>query len=475
MARKKSNPQVRSPIHATARSDSRTSVTLTRNPETERRQLLMNQVNVISILAAVTAFSIAIGLLLFRSRFAWLGFALALFFASLGIALDYRKQLWEQWLLPLQAGRALELAASCIGLFLGAKAALRHPAIRPGMPVITIIVLGLGLGLVRLLHGDPVDALLSFIFTAISGVSVATYSRRMTTTTRNVDWLAESIAAVLLACTICSIVQHLVNPSKLVIGLDSRLIGVSGNPQFVGVLCACSGLCLVWLIGRRQGPMRLACIALLIAALVGILWSGSRTSLMMLAVGLFVMFIRRLGVMSIALPLVAVAFLFTRWIADALAIELPLERLWSSENTRREAWGRLIQAFLRNPFVGSGAEELDASENSFLYAAASFGIVGLVLLVSSVVATLAICFRAVRLYTQMNLLQHKSVNLILGLVAMILFGSVFEGYLVGRVGAMPLLWLAAIASLEILVAETEAEAREPIDEEAERDVLSPDS
>jgi hypothetical protein len=410
----------------------------------------MTQFNLVSVIAAILSFLVAFALTSTRSRASWFGFTLVVFFSSIGITLDYRRQLWEQWLLPVQTGRPVELAMTCLGLLIGVRLGHIRPTDRASLVVYMPIALGVIFGLVRVLHGEPEDALVSIFFALATGSAVVLFARRTTEVSVDARWLAKSLAAAGVIIGVCCAIQYVINPSRLVIGLNSRFIAMNGNPQFAGTFYASSGVALLWLSRGKSIFVKVLLLAATGISMGLVMWTGSRTGVASFAIGIVICSLRRFGASVALLPLVVVLFLGVQTLADVLGIELPLSRLFSTENTRSEAWSRLFDSFLRQPFVGVGGSELDASENSLLYAAASYGLVGATALSVAIVGTLVVCFRAWRASFQLPSNAIDSIDFVLALMSMMLFGALFEGYLVGRLGLMPMIWVAGVAVLDVL-------------------------
>ena len=259
--------------------------------------------------------------------------------------------------------------------------------------------------------------------------------------------MATGIGLFALAC----VVQAALDPSRLTTGLQDRFIGVAANPQHVAVLAAGAMVFAAWRIWGD--PLRGGLpfwIALFCTCGVAILLAGSRTGIVMASIGVAALGYRRLGRVVLIVPALALLAALAIQIADFLGVDLPLARLSEGGDTRSEAWSALLAGFASSPVIGVGMSDLEKSENSFLYAAASFGIGMLVLTVALAIAMIVQCVAVLRAAQPYRRLRPIA-DLVVGFHLAYLFGANLEGYIMSRNSAMMVMLLLAAAFGAVLV------------------------
>ncbi|HXE52652.1 MAG TPA: O-antigen ligase family protein, partial [Tepidisphaeraceae bacterium] len=168
-----------------------------------------------------------------------------------------------------------------------------------------------------------------------------------------------------------------------------RLMSTTGNPQHLALVIGASLPALCYLAVRKgEGkPWRVLSIAVLAICVVFLLWSGSRTGVLMALVAVTLQFRRRLGRFALlAIAVSAVALIVMSLLPRS---EEVLSRLTSTENTRI-VWWSAWDVFLRHPLIGYIPPGLDTAyvENSYLSAAVEMGFIGITLICVLVLALL---------------------------------------------------------------------------------------
>ena len=159
------------------------------------------------------------------------------------------------------------------------------------------------------------------------------------------------------------------------------------------------------------------------------------------------------------------------------AIGNKAQRLTSTEDTRTSAWFGLWENAWSSPLIGLGVAEAGDSENSYLYAFASYGLGMLALIAMLVIVSGGLMLRLFMLRGRLEADQRSMIDLVMAYNAMYFAGAVFEGYLIARVAAPLVLMLifSGLASRMLaLVREDEMYALDAAWEDEELDELEED-
>lgn len=245
----------------------------------------------------------------------------------------------------------------------------------------------------------------------------------------DVHALLRSVVGSGAVLVVATLYQVVINRAAVLDG--GRLLGTTNNPQHLGIYLA---LCLpvsAYLFTRRgESPgWRGFHAAFMGLGLLFLLWSGSRSGMLVLVVGMALLFRARLGRLALVgavvggVVLVAVQFLDTS-LSNA-------GRFTSTLDTRTVIWTRLWRAFLANPVLGNPAPE-NQGESSYLSAAASFGLVGLFPLVVAAALFFRDVARMQRLRGRLGE-QAFLVDLVTATLVTMLMVGFFELYLIGTV------------------------------------------
>jgi hypothetical protein len=197
-------------------------------------------------------------------------------------------------------------------------------------------------------------------------------------TSADVKWFVRSAAFGGVMFILISFVQFLADPARIV--WMGRFIGVSEHPNFAGVVFSMTMIFSVWLIENSKGIFeKIFWIFLVIVCGLGVVWTGSRTSCLMVAAGMAVFMFsdKKWKVFVFAI----LAGIFVIWQLSSFAeFSEPINRLVGGENTREEAWGYLFSQYASHPFFGMPTNEIKFSENSYLLIGLRGGILALIMI-----------------------------------------------------------------------------------------------
>ncbi len=224
--------------------------------------------------------------------------------------------------------------------------------------------------------------------------------------------------------------QLLVNRSAMI--TNNRLMGVSGNPQEFAVVLAISLIPSAYLLSRPAEPKFWRVCGGIVAGMqmMLLLWTGSRTGILMAAVGITAVFWSRLG------RFVAVGLItgLIAWLAIQLYSEstLTIADMFQRGDTRTQVWRSLWEGFLSNPVFGLMESGYGTGESSYLTIACGMGLFGLVPLAAFLLATFAGMFKLIRVRATLGR-EKALVDMIIGGIVSLLVGAVFEAYLLGTI------------------------------------------
>lgn len=411
----------------------------------------------------------ALGLAAINFRFTMFLAGAMLFLSAIGQQTTWNLRLVRTIITGLQQSRStLYLAVG--GLFL--LAAIMHVQRLRVRSVsgIAILMLAIGMygGFIRMVATDVPDGLASIGFAAVTLIPLALALPSLMRDWWDMYILPRVVAVVGMGwCGLC-VLQFLANRRALTTGyLTQRFVGMTGNPQHAAAFLAFVTICCVFLVlNDPKRRYRFLWIGTAALSSVFLLWTASRTGVAMTLIGVMFCFYGRAGVGFLLLPVVAGVGLVAYQFLAGQRIDFDLERLTGGGQTRREAWQELLSDFVANPLFGNGgtgtkeAFRSEKSENSLLYGLATYGAgMGILILLLALVA-LVQCLKLLRLRRTAQAYQRRVVEFLIGVQAMFWAGSVFEGYIVGRVGApiVFLMFFAAMTSRTIEMLEEELAA-----------------
>ena len=262
------------------------------------------------------------------------------------------------------------------------------------------------------------------LFVLGRGISAGVQDRR------TADAVIKAVGAAAALFVLASSVQGIINPDA--IKRSGRFYATTANPQFaattIGVMMPVVAYLIIQKgIGRFW---RLAMCCTMGLLVVFLLWTGSRTGMLMSTIGLVMLFRLRLGKLAVAAAAAAVALLvglqlFGGELAGA-------DRLISLEDTRSGAWLSMWDAFQSNPLLGSASYSSFGSENSFLWTAARYGVLGFVPLIIATFAYLWFALKLQLLRGSLDKPHRLLADLVVSVVLTVGAGALFEGYLLGQ-------------------------------------------
>lgn len=234
----------------------------------------------------------------------------------------------------------------------------------------------------------------------------------------------------------CTTVQLLVNSSAIIVG--GRLFAITGNPQYAATVLA---ICLVptaFLVACPRGPwvLRFLWGATTGMIIVLLIWTGSRTGVLMSLVGLTLLFRAHIG--RLLGTGAVVAILVYAFLAVFQVSSESSSRLLSTLDTRSESWAVEFNKFLSNPILGKVTDtSFGTVENSYLTIAARSGLLGLSILFV-VLCLIGSALRQLgRVRAAIPTREFRMLaDMITGGIMSILAGAAFEGILVGTLTFM---------------------------------------
>ncbi len=345
------------------------------------------------------------------------------------------------WLAPVQEQRSsifLGLGALVFLLAMVHIGKLRLE--RVSIAVLLLLASAAFAGLVRVMAGKAEDGLVSIVFAFATILPLAIFMPALVSEEGGYFRIMRIVGLTAAAWTFAVAVQFVINRNALSRGGfgSLRFQGLLGNPQHAAAYLAPTFVTLLALyIHDPLKRLKLFWMCCLGAAGVMVLWTGSRSAAAMSVMGAAFVLYSRLGRSVLLAPLGLGVVFVAFQILSALGVEILVDRLVSTEDTRSAAWAAMWQQFLENPIFGTGGtDETVFSENSYLFALASYGIFmglifGALILVSG--------FQCLRLFLSRSKFDPRGksvIDLTLAVHAMYFAGAMTEGYMVSRVSSM---------------------------------------
>ncbi len=412
----------------------------------------------------------ALGLAAVNFRFSILLIGVMLFFTAISRQTTWNLLLVRTVITELQAQRStMYLGAGALLLLAGVMHVQQLKVRSISGFAVLLAFSGIYAGLIRMLAADVGEGLQSIAF------AMATLAPLMLVPPSLIrDWwdmyvLPRVVAVVGLGwCGLC-LVQFVVNRRALTTGyLTQRFVGMTGNPQHASAFLAFVITCCVFLV-LNDPKKRYRLVWMGTAALAGVflLWTASRTGVAMTAIGVLACFYGRAGAGAILLPIVGgIGYIAYSFLAGQ-NVDFDVERLAGGGQTRAHVWRELWGDFMSNPLFGAGgtgvkeAFRAEKSENSLLYGLATYGAgMGLVI-IAMFFASLLQLWRLAGLRRVAQPYQRRVIEFAVGTQAMFWAGSVFEGYIVGRVSA-PIVYMLLFSAMAQRAIEMVTEEQEQI-------------
>jgi hypothetical protein len=213
---------------------------------------------------------------------------------------------------------------------------------------------------------------------------------------------------------------------------QNRLYGTAGNPQHAGMVLAMTLPPLCYLIIRKgqRYVWRLSLGALGGVASLMLLWTGSRTGILVALTGLLLFFRTRIG------RLLGVAMIASIFVLAAMQIytesTAPFSEMFLRGDTRSHVWSAMLEQFWNNPAMGAMGESFGVGENSYLAIACSMGLTGLIPIAIAYFFVGRQLWRLQRVRKQFG--EHLLLaDLVTASLVSFAVGAMFEGYLLGTI------------------------------------------
>lgn len=402
------------------------------------------------VLSAICLFFLLIALIAFRST-RWLVLAMAIFISAIappraGHQTGYNYLPLFLTLSAIGRGVILALLAVMILPVLQSHRAWRNRVFLLG--TIFFFAFELVYSVRLMFAGDFIRGYLAIFSYMLIWIVIAWGLARSIHSMDDLRNLLRSIAFAGIIYNIAVLVQYLANPGSVII--NSRLAGISGNPQHAAaVFAACIPASLYFMLQPTERKWwRIVVAANSALMLLFLLWTGSRTGALITLVALAAMFRLRIGKFFLAAILMLIlVVLGLQFFGEDLSIA---GRLMDTTDTRSAAWRRLLSDFTSNPILGVPVEEYSYSENSYLLAASRTGVVGLLPLLAAVLLILAAMLRANRARRLLGPDAFLVQTVLAGLLSLGV-GAFFEGYLAGVFSPMVLVIYIYLAALAFLI------------------------
>lgn len=262
------------------------------------------------------------------------------------------------------------------------------------------------------------------------------------------DWyrLLRTFMFTMAAWMVAVLIQVGVNPNAITLGNMFRFCGLTGNPQHAATLMSITTMVALWL-WLNENHIRFKPLWGVMGAIAVVMlgWTGSRTGMLMTILGSSFILYSRIGRAILLLPIGALAAFAFATILQNLGINLGLDRLTSTEDTRSNAWRNMASIAMQNPVLGAGTAFAGNSESSYLYAAASYGALSFMLLVGAVSGGLIYVVRLLKAKPILETHFSKLCDLCSGVYVAFAVGAFFEGYAIARVSVMVPLFMMFLA------------------------------
>lgn len=371
-----------------------------------------------------------------------------LMFSSLGIPLErwHNRVIQTVWL-PLQFQRSVIYTFFGLLAFVLMLSQLNKLAgKRLALAAVMLFVTGMYAAFLRLLvHEDLASGVISVTSAFITLTPLLLLPVILIDELQDVRILFRAILCVNCIWFMMCFVQFIFAPNKLTMGSDYRFIGLLGNPQHAAVLLAFFSVSCVWLLVTSSSMKYQILMAVLLSInVICLFWTASRTGLGLCVIGSFIVMYTRMKRLAILLPVVIVVYFGIGYVINTLGIDVNVNRLTSSENTRRIAWSELYQTGMSHLWVGAGTSGNERSENSILYGFASFGVLMLISLVFVLISTLALCFKLFLISRSWSKEYRCYADISIAMLVMYVAGAVFEGYMIARIHSS--LWFFMVIS-----------------------------
>lgn len=226
---------------------------------------------------------------------------------------------------------------------------------------------------------------------------------------------------------------------------NSRLFGVSGNPQYLALMLAMTMPVVIYLLnnGAISKLKRVFLIGMIGLMVVMLMWTGSRMGALSTAVGIFAMYYRKMGrFVIVGCSVALIIFAITPFYEESVTTG---ERMFSTEDTRTAVWAAMWQEFLKEPVLGTAQGRIRPVENSYLSMLGMLGILGTIPFALAAIALIAVLIHLNRSRHRLGD-QGPLVDCVTAIWAVMATIAMFEGILLG-VFTFPILVLYLTGAL----------------------------
>jgi hypothetical protein len=358
-------------------------------------------------------------------------------FSAMALPVDWQDRLRPTFWLPIQQKRSiLFLACGVAGILVVLMQLTRLRGKAKSLSIWLLVAAGMYGSMLRFVHDSPADGAFSMVFTIITLLPLALTASLVIDEIEDIVLILRSIAIVFGVWTFMVMVQVAVNPTFVIYGNEYRFVGLVSNPQHASVFLSFCCVVLLWLLFNDIKKLKIFYIGLLGICGIFLLWTGSRTGIGMTVIGVCAILYTRAGRAILFMPIVAlITYMGIKVVVNVIGIDVGVDRLVSTTDTRSAAWWVLIETGLEYPLFGIGTEDNTRSENSWLYGFAAYGIgmVGILILFTLVAFVESI--NSIRARFSIAPEHRIYVDLSLGIVAMYFAGALLEGYMISRVSS----------------------------------------
>lgn len=252
------------------------------------------------------------------------------------------------------------------------------------------------------------------------------------------------------------------NSIQIVLGLSGalvggRLAGTAGNAQMMGGISACLIVANAYLYAELPAtrPLRWVCLACVGILGILLLATGSRTAVLAVSVGLFVMFRLQIGRFAIFGIVLLIAYSTVSLFFES-PTEAVSERLASGSDTRTAIWLGALERFLNSPIFGElmflrPGDSPSGVESTIFRTLANMGVIGGIALLCPVFSAAGYAIRSIGLARERPE-YARLVDFLLGALTVILILNLFDGYAFGFL-TFPVLFMYVIFTLGAFLAE----------------------
>lgn len=349
----------------------------------------------------------------------------------------------QTWLFPVQSLRTEAYIVFGALLFLGGLLHVNRLNLGAiAVPAALYTLMGVYNGLANIYHLGPSEGVITTLHALLTMGSLALVIPGMLNELD--DWyrLLRVFMVTMAVWMVCVLIQVGVNHNAITLGNAYRFTGLTGNPQHAAVLMAITTMVAMWL-WLNENHIRYKPIWGVLGAISVVMlgWTGSRTGTIMLVAGSTFILYSRLGRAILLLPIGAIGAIIFATVLQNLGIDLGLDRLTSTEDTRSAAWENMLSIALQNPVLGAGTAFSGNSENSYLYAAASYGVLSLLLLLGAVGGAMFYVVRLLKAKAIVETHFSKLCDLCAGVYVAFALGAFAEGFAIARVSVMVVLFM----------------------------------